>query len=138
MVGLEEEAMRWAIGLALVLLGREVALGGMPTREDGKPLLTEEEAQRLRELWQGLDPLAPSPQEEAEAFKRAWRLLAEEVARMVADGWDQYGAPTVAKYQPSRYFGHYAGPKGEVVVEAESKREAYKSARKAWIRDLLE
>ena len=130
--------MRWAIGLALLLLGREVALGRMPTREDGEPLLTEGEAQRLRELWQGLDPVAPSPQEEAEAFRRAWRLLAEEVAERITQGWDQYGAPTVAKYPEGPYFAHYKGPSGEGVVEAKSKREAYREARRRWIRDLLD
>lgn len=72
-----------------------------------------------------------------EARQRAWDLVAEEVARMVVDGWDQYGAPTVAKHPSGGFFAHYTSPKGEGILESQSKREAYRLARRAWIKEIL-
>lgn len=74
---------------------------------------------------------------EDEARQRAWDLVAEEVARMVVDGWDQYGAPTVAALSKGHFFAHYTSPKGEGILEAQSKREAYRLARRAWIKEIL-
>ena len=60
------------------------------------------------------------------------------MARRSADGWDEYGAPTVAKHPSGGFFAHYQGPNGERIVAASSKREACRKARKAWIRALLD
>ena len=95
--------------------------------------LTPEEKAALQTIREALEARG-----EDEARQVAWSLVAAEVARMVADGWDQYGAPTVAKLTQGAYFAHYTGPKGEGIIEAPSKREAYRKARAAWIRDLLD
>lgn len=63
--------------------------------------------------------------------------LARLLADVVAEGWDEYGAPTVAKHPSGGFFAHYTSPKGEGILEARSKREAYRLARQAWIKEIL-
>lgn len=122
--------IRYLVQTALAHLAREVLKGEGPD-------LTPLEAKLLTSIWEGLDWEDPSHRDLVEAKKRAWHLVVKEVASTLADGWDQYGAPTVAKH-PSGFFAHYEGPNGERIVEASSKREAYRKARKEWIRDLLD
>lgn len=112
-----------------------LALAEMARQAEGLPLTPEEKA-LLARIWEGLNPVNPTHLEETEARRRAWSLVAEEVASTLADGWDQYGAPTVAKH-PSGFFAHYEGPNGERIVEASSKREAYRKARREWIKEVL-
>lgn len=118
---------RYLIALALATLARQA---------ERLPLTPEEKA-LLARIWEGLNPVNPTHLEETEARRRAWSLVAEEVARMVADGWDQYGAPTVAALSKGHFFAHYTSPKGEGILEAQSKREAYRLARRAWIKEIL-
>lgn len=118
--------IRYLVSLALVKLAIHMA-----THEEDFSLTPDEEA-ALQSIWETL-----LLHGEEEARQRAWDLVAEEVARMVADGWDQYGAPTVAALSKGHFFAHYTSPKGEGILEAQSKREAYRLARRAWIRDLL-
>ncbi|RTI06925.1 hypothetical protein CSW25_07365, partial [Thermus scotoductus] len=107
---------RYLIALALATLARQAER--LP--------LTPEETALLARIWDGLNPVNPTHLEETEARRRAWSLVADEVARIVADGWDEYGAPTVAKHPSGGFFAHYEGPNGERIVEASSKREAYR------------
>lgn len=95
--------------------------------------LTPEEKAALQTIREALETRG-----EDEARQVAWAVVAAEVARMLADQWDQYGAPTTAKLTQGAFFAHFSGPKGERVVEASTKREAYRKARAAWIKDLLD
>ena len=122
--------IRYLVQTALAHLAREVLKGEGPD-------LTPLEAKLLTSIWEGLDWEDPSHRDLVEAKKRAWHLVVKEVASTLADGWDQYGAPTVAKYAPGVYFGHFTGPYGEGIVEASSKRQAYREARRRWIAALL-
>ncbi|RTI11359.1 hypothetical protein CSW30_02575 [Thermus scotoductus] len=115
---------RYLIALALATLARQA---------ERLPLTPEEKA-LLARIWEGLNPVNPTHLEETEARRRAWSLVADEVARRIADGWDEYGAPTVAKHPSGGFFAHYQGPNGERIVEASSKREAYRKARKPTFR----
>ncbi|RTH26083.1 hypothetical protein [Thermus scotoductus] len=118
---------RYLIALALATLARQA---------ERLPLTPEEKA-LLARIWEGLNPVNPTHLEETEARRRAWSVVADEVARIVADGWDEYGAPTVAKHPSGGFFAHYEGPNGERIVEASSKREAYRKARRGWIKEVL-
>ena len=62
----------------------------------------------------------------------------EEIVEKIVAGWDRNGAPTVAKLPEGPFYGHFVGPGGEGVVEATTKREAYREARKLWLRSLLD
>ena len=67
-------------------------------------------------------------------------LLAEEIAEKLAKGWDRYGAPTAARHptEEGRWVGSFEGPGKPYTVEASSKREAYRLARREWVKRLLD
>ncbi len=109
---------------ALLLLARL----GAETPE-GEALLAE--MARSRPLTaKGLGELlaSPSPTE----------ALAGLLAERIAEGWDRHGAPSAARTPEGRWIGSFEGPGGPYSVEASSKREAYKLARREWARRLLE
>ena len=85
--------------------------------------------QRLRHL-----PSYAEPQ----AFLAVVReLVAEAAAEAVARGWDRYGAPTVARTEEGDFVGSFEGPGGAYTVRAQTKREAYRQARREWVRRLV-
>ena len=59
------------------------------------------------------------------------------LARRVAEGWDRYGAPSAARTPEGGWVGSFEGPGGAHSVAASSKREAYRLARREWVRRLL-
>jgi hypothetical protein len=75
---------------------------------------------------------ATTPEEWEEA-------LLDAIAQRITDKWDRYGAPSAARDpQGEGYIASFEGPGDPVTVKAESKREAYKMARKLWIKRLLD
>lgn len=67
---------------------------------------------------------------------REW--IADTLAERIADGWDRYGAPSVVKdTQNERFVAYYETPWREANLEATSKREAYRQARTAWLKEIL-
>jgi len=75
------------------------------------------------------------PQTEDEWEEALRDLLAEAIA----DGWDRYGAPTAARHptEEGRWVGSFEGPGKPYAVEASSKREAYRLARREWVKRML-
>ncbi|WP_216640889.1 hypothetical protein [Thermus scotoductus] len=72
--------------------------------------------------------------------EEAWReALLDLLAEAIAKGWDRYGAPTAARHptEEGRWVGSFEGPKPPYTVEASSKREAYRLARREWVRRML-
>lgn len=70
--------------------------------------------------------------------EEAWReALLDLLAEAIAKGWDRYGAPTAARRPEGGYVASAETPDGPLVVEAETKREAYRQARREWVRRLL-
>ncbi len=77
--------------------------------------------------------------------KPAWteedmtKALARLLADVVAEGWDRHGAPGVARHptEEGRFVASFEGPGGPYTVEASSKREAYREARREWVYRLL-
>lgn len=68
----------------------------------------------------------------------AWEEgLLELIAGRIAEGWDAYGAPSAARTPEGGYVASAETPEGPLTVTAESKREAYRRARREWIRRLL-
>lgn len=64
--------------------------------------------------------------------------LLELIAETIAEGWDRYGAPSAARDPEGEGFiASFEGPGEPFTVRAESKREAYREARRAWVRRLL-
>jgi len=63
--------------------------------------------------------------------------LAEKTAEKITRAWDRWGAPSVAKTASGTYVASFEGPGGAFSVEASSKREGYRLARKEWIRRIL-
>lgn len=64
--------------------------------------------------------------------------LLELIAETIAEGWDRYGAPSAARDPEGEGFiASFEGPWEPFTVRAQSKREAYREARKAWVRRLL-
>jgi len=63
-------------------------------------------------------------------------LLEPLVERLVA-GWDRWGAPTTARTPEGKWLGSFEGPGAPYVVEAETRREAYRLARREWFRRIL-
>ncbi|MER8124626.1 hypothetical protein ABS198_20315, partial [Acinetobacter baumannii] len=65
--------------------------------------------------------------------------LADLIAGWVVEGWDRYGAPSVARHptEEGLYVGSFDRPGDPYTVTASSKREAYRLARKEWVRRLL-
>ena len=84
----------------------------------------------LRRRWQK-DPRLLPPE--------AWEEgLLELLAERIAEGWDRHGAPSAARDPEGEGFvASFKGPGEAVIVRAETKREAYREARKAWIKRLL-
>ncbi len=78
----------------------------------------------------GVDPLSLPPE--------AWEEgLLDLIAERIAEGWDRYGAPSAARRPEGGYVASAESPGGPLVVEAETKREAYRRARKEWVRRIL-
>ena len=78
----------------------------------------------------GVDPLSLPPE--------AWEEgLLDLIAERIESGWDRYGAPTAARRPEGGYVASAETPDGPLVVEAETKREAYRVARREWVRRLL-
>lgn len=68
----------------------------------------------------------------------AWEeALLEYIAERIAEGWDEYGAPSAARTPEGPYLASAETPEGPLTVKAESKREAYRKARREWARRLL-
>jgi len=63
--------------------------------------------------------------------------LALALAGRVAEGWDRYGAPSAARTPEGGWVGSFEEPGGAYSVAAASKREAYRLARREWVRRLL-
>jgi hypothetical protein len=63
--------------------------------------------------------------------------LAQALARRLAEGWDRYGAPSAARTPEGGWVGSFEDPGGSYSVAASSKREAYRLARREWVRRLL-
>jgi hypothetical protein len=84
----------------------------------------------LRRRWQR-DPRLLPPE--------AWEEgLLELIAERIAEGWDRHGAPSAARDPEGEgYIASFEGPGDPVTVKAETKREAYRTARKLWIKRLL-
>ena len=59
------------------------------------------------------------------------------LARRVAEGWDRYSAPSAARTLEWGWVGSFEEPGGAYSVEASSKRESYRLARREWVRRLL-
>jgi len=80
-----------------------------------------------------------------ETGQNAWDLppetwesrVVDEIVNAIVEGWDHYGAPSVAKSPAGGYIGSAEGPDGGFIVHAESKRAAYQQARKEWLRRIL-
>lgn len=69
-----------------------------------------------------------------------WReALLDLLADTIVAGWDRYGAPSVARHPEKEgvWVGSFDSPGGPYAVEAPSKREAYRLARREWIRRIL-
>jgi hypothetical protein len=64
--------------------------------------------------------------------------LLELLAERIAEGWDRHGAPSAARTPEGRWVGSFEGPGEAYAVEASSKREAYRLARRVWIKRLLD
>jgi hypothetical protein len=111
----------------LARLLRDVARG-LPDPErdpDLGPFCTH-----LRQRY-GRHPLALSPEEWEEA-------LLDLIAERIAEGWDRHGAPSAARDPEGEGFvASFEGPGEPFAVRAGSKREAYREARKAWVKRLL-
>ena len=60
------------------------------------------------------------------------------LAGRVAEGWDRYGAPSAARTPEGGWVGSFEEPGGSCSVAASSKREAYRLARRLWIKRLLD
>ncbi|MFN4073756.1 MAG: hypothetical protein ACK4G4_10155 [Thermus sp.] len=125
--------MKELVAKALVLLARLAAERPQYLRAMGIELDLVDRSY-LRDIW---DPQNP-PEVGADLEARVWSMVAEYVGKVLADGWDRYGAPTVAMDLRGAYFAHYEGPKGDRVVVARSKRQAYQEARRMWAKEILE
>lgn len=77
-------------------------------------------------------------QDPRELPPEAWEEgLLELIAGRIAEGWDEYGAPSAARTPQGPYLASAETPEGPLTVTAESKREAYRRARREWVRRLL-
>ncbi len=52
-------------------------------------------------------------------------------------GWDEGGAPTAAQTPAGGFVASFEGKVGRCAVEASSKREAYRRARREWAARIL-
>jgi hypothetical protein len=62
----------------------------------------------------------------------------DAIAQRITDKWDRYGAPSAARTPEGGFIASFEGPGDPVTVKAETKREAYRMARKLWIKRLLD
>jgi hypothetical protein len=98
-----------------------------PERDsDLGPFYTE-----LRSRWKR-DPRGLPPE--------AWEEgLLELIAERIVEGWDRHGAPSAARDpEGAGFVASFEGPGEAVIVRAEKKREAYREARRLWIKRLLD
>jgi hypothetical protein len=77
----------------------------------------------------------PAHDTTAEEWKEA---LVDAIAQRITDKWDRYGAPSAARTPEGGWVGSFEGPGEAYAVEASSKREAYRLARREWIKRLLD
>ena len=78
----------------------------------------------------------PAHETTAEEWEEA---LLDAIAHRIAEKWDRYGAPSAARDpQGEGYIASFEGPGDPVTVKAATKREAYREARKLWIKRLLD
>jgi hypothetical protein len=77
----------------------------------------------------------PAHDTTAEAWEEA---LLDAIAQRITDKWDRYGAPSAARTPEGKWVGSFEGPGEAYAVEASSKREAYRLARRVWIKRLLD
>ena len=79
----------------------------------------------------GRHPLALSPKEWEEG-------LLDLIAEAIAEGWDRYGAPSAARDPDGEGYIASAevGPE-TILAWGQTKREAYREARRAWVKRLL-
>jgi len=70
--------------------------------------------------------------------KALWAVLVEIAAERIVDGWDRYGAPSAARDPEGEGYIASAevGPE-TILARGRTKREAYREARRAWVRRLL-
>ena len=80
------------------------------------------------------DPRSFPPEAWEEAL---WGLLVEAIADRLVDGWDRYGAPSAARDPEGGFVASAEGPGEPIVVRASTKREAYREARREWVKRLL-
>lgn len=79
-------------------------------------------------------PLVENP---LEASPEEWEMaLQTAIANRIVEGWDRYGAPTAARTEGG-FVASFEGPGGPYTVQAESKREAYRLARREWVRRMV-
>jgi hypothetical protein len=64
--------------------------------------------------------------------------LLDAIAQRITDKWDRYGAPSAARDPEGGFIASFEGPGEPVTVKAATKREAYREARKLWIKRLLD
>jgi len=62
----------------------------------------------------------------------------DAIAQRITDKWDRYGAPSAARDPEGGFIASFEGPGDPVTGKAETKREAYRMARKLWIKRLLD
>ena len=104
--------------------------------------LVREEALQEAPAAQGPDPERPHPPYLTDVRKEC-RLRPDQLdaltalARRVAEGWDRYSAPSAARTLEGGWVGSFEEPGGAYSVEASSKRESYRLARREWVRRLL-
>jgi hypothetical protein len=78
----------------------------------------------------------PAHETTAEEWEEA---LLDAIAHRITEKWDKHGAPSAARDpQGEGYIASFEGPGDPVTVKAETKREAYRTARKLWIKRLLD
>jgi hypothetical protein len=61
----------------------------------------------------------------------------DRVADQITRAWDRWGAPSVARAPSGNYVASFEGPGGAFSVEAPTKREAYRQARREWLKRIL-
>jgi hypothetical protein len=66
------------------------------------------------------------------------KAVAEIIAEAIVDEWERHGGPSVAKNPEGGYIGSAEGPEGGFIVYGETREEAEKEARKAWVMRILE
>ena len=66
------------------------------------------------------------------------RAVAEIIAEAIVDEWERHGGPSVAKNPEGGYIGSAEGPEGGFIVYGETREEAEREARKAWVMRILE